>query len=223
MPLLKKAAKLADGQSHYNNPRISFNGKHWFISVGIERPEEKVELTSTVLESDLGIKVLAYVSDGTWYPNINKSAKVRNLQKRLVREQRNLSRKERENIDHSVTITGKDGKEHQKPVYERPLRECRNYQKQKAAIQAIHRKLNDIRTKYVHQVTRDIVELLPQAIVMEDLQVAALRSNRKLAKAVSEQKWAEFRRQITYKAKMKGIDLRISTFRVQNHAVTAVM
>lgn len=80
MPLLKKTAKLADGQSHYNNPRISFNGKHWFISVGIERPEEKVELTSTVLGIDLGIKVLAYVSDGTWYPNINKSAKVRNLQ-----------------------------------------------------------------------------------------------------------------------------------------------
>lgn len=160
MPLLKKTTTLADGQSHYNNPRISFNGKHWFISVGIERPEEKVELTSTVLGIDLGIKVLAYVSDGTWYPNINKSAKVRNLQKRLVREQRNLSRKERANIDHSVTITGKDGKEHQKPFYKWPLRECRNYQKQKAAIQTIHRKPNDIRTNYVHQVTRDIVDLL---------------------------------------------------------------
>lgn len=78
--LAEENRKIGDGQSHYNNPRISFNGKHWFISVGIERPEEKVELTSTVLESDLGIKVLAYVSDGTWYPNINKSAKVRNLQ-----------------------------------------------------------------------------------------------------------------------------------------------
>lgn len=49
--------ELPEGQSHYNNPRISFNGKHWFISVGIERPEEKVELTSTVLGIDVGIKV----------------------------------------------------------------------------------------------------------------------------------------------------------------------
>ena len=71
----------------------------------------------------------------------------------------------------------------------------------------VHKKLKDLRTNYVHQVTRDIVNTLPKAIVMEDLKVRNMMKNHTLAKAISEQMWSEFRRQIEYKAKMKGIEV----------------
>ncbi|OLU36393.1 transposase, partial [Erysipelotrichaceae bacterium NYU-BL-E8] len=198
---------LPEGQAHYSNPRVSYDGKHWYLSVGIEVPEEKAELTSTVLGIDLGIKVLAYLSDGSFYENINKSQWVRKLQRRLLREQRRLSRKEQANIDHYEDVIGKDGKTLRKPVYKRPLQECRNYQKQKRIVASVHKKLKDLRTDYVHKVTRDIIDTLPKAIVMEDLKVANMMKNHTLAKAVSEQMWSEFRRQIEYKARMKGIEV----------------
>ncbi len=77
--------------------------------MGIEVSEEKAELTSTVLGIDLGIKVLACLSDGTFYKNINKSPRVRKLERRLLKEQRRLSRKEQANIGHYEEIIGKDG------------------------------------------------------------------------------------------------------------------
>lgn len=199
--------ELPKEQKHYSNPRISYDGRNWYLSVCVEVPEEKAELTSTVLGIDLGIKVLAYLSDGTSYKNINKSERVKKLEKRLLREQRKLSRKEQANIDHYEDVTGKDGKTYRKPVYRRPLRECRNYQKQKKIVAGVHKKLNDLRTDYVHKVTRDIVDTLPKAIVMEDLNVRNLMKNHTLAKAISEQKWSGFRRQIEYKARMKGIEV----------------
>ncbi|WP_304937718.1 transposase, partial [Dubosiella newyorkensis] len=158
--------------------------------VGIEVPEEKAELTSTVLGIDLGIKVLAYLSDGTCYENINKSQRVRKLERRLLREQRRLSRKEQARIDHYENVIGKDGKTHRKPVYKRPLRECRNYRKQKRKVASVHKKLKDLRTDYVHKVTRDIIDTLPKAIVMEELKVRNMMKNHTLAKAVSEQMWS---------------------------------
>ncbi len=181
--------------------------------------------------------MLAYLSDGTFYENINKSPRVRKLERRLLKEQRRLSRKEQANIGHYEEIIGKDGNRHRKPVYKRPLRECRNYQKQKRTVASVHKKLKDLRTykrplrecrnyqkqkrtvasvhkklkdlrtDYVHKVTREIIDTLPKAIVMEDLKVRNMMKNHTLAKAVSEQMCAEFRRQIEYKARMKGIEV----------------
>ncbi|MGU8853690.1 RNA-guided endonuclease InsQ/TnpB family protein, partial [Clostridium perfringens] len=61
----------------YSNPRISYDNKYWYISVGIEKEEVKEDLTDVSLGIDLGLKDLAICSDGTVFKNINKSNVVR--------------------------------------------------------------------------------------------------------------------------------------------------
>ncbi|MDZ5034557.1 transposase, partial [Clostridium perfringens] len=81
----------------YSNPRISYDNKYWYISVGIEKEEVKEDLTDVSLGIDLGLKDLAICSDGTVFKNINKSNVVRKIEKRLKRLQRQVSRKYEQN------------------------------------------------------------------------------------------------------------------------------
>ncbi|MGM8309560.1 RNA-guided endonuclease InsQ/TnpB family protein, partial (plasmid) [Clostridium perfringens] len=55
----------------YSNPRISYDNKYWYISVGIEQEQIKEDLTDVSLGIDLGLKNLAICSDGTVFKNIN--------------------------------------------------------------------------------------------------------------------------------------------------------
>ena len=53
----------------YTNPRISFDGKYWFISVGLEKEQAIVELTTESIGIDVGIKDLAICSNGMTFKN----------------------------------------------------------------------------------------------------------------------------------------------------------
>jgi putative transposase len=93
------------------------------------------------------------------------------------------------------------------PIYERPLLDCRNIQKQKQVIKLLYRKLNNIRTNHIHQTTTEIVKTKPSRIVMETLNITGMMKNKHLAKAIAEQKMYEFKRQIQYKSELYGIEL----------------
>ena len=108
--------KLPKGKK-YSNPRISYDGKYWYISVGYELKEPKIVLTNESIGIDLGIKDLAICSNGKVYKNINKSHEVKRLKKKLKRKQRSLSRKIEANTKNRKTIKGC-----QYPIYERPLK-----------------------------------------------------------------------------------------------------
>ena len=77
----------------YCNPRVSFDGKYWYLSVGIEQAFEKEKLTDEIIGIDLGITTLAVCSNGNKVKNINKIKEVRKIEKRLRRLQRSVSRK----------------------------------------------------------------------------------------------------------------------------------
>ena len=81
----------------YSNPRISYDNKYWYISVGIEQEEIREELTDVSLGVDLGLKALAICSDGTVYKNINKTYVVKKIEKRLKRLQKQVDRKYEKN------------------------------------------------------------------------------------------------------------------------------
>ena len=77
----------------YINPRVSFDGKYWYISVGIEKEQPIVELTDESIGIDVGIKDLAICSNGMTFKNVNKTKRVKKLEKRLCRLQRKISKK----------------------------------------------------------------------------------------------------------------------------------
>lgn len=189
--------------SHYKNPRISFDGKYWYLSFSYEVPDISVDLTDLVIGVDLGVKNLATLSTGEFIENINKSRRVKQLEKQLRREQRHLARQMQANTKGYLT-TANGGK---KPIYKRPLELCSNVQETKCKIKLIHRKLHSIRMNHLHQTTFYLVKQLPKGIVIEDLNVKGMLKNKHLAKHIQNAMFYEFRRQLEYKCLQYGIYL----------------
>ena len=192
--------------SHYKNPRISFDGKYWYLSFSYEIPDILVERTDLVIGVDLGIKTLATLSTGDVIENINKSNRVKQLEKQLRREQRHLARQLQANTKGYIT-TAKGGR---KPTYKRSLDLCSNIQNTKRKIKLLYRKLSSIRLNHVHQATSRIVKQLPKGIVIEDLNVRGMMKNKYLAKHIQNSMFYEFRRQLGYKCSEYGIQLIIA-------------
>ncbi len=117
---------------------------------------------------------------------------MRKLKKKLKRLQRQISKKYEKN---------KKGKEFVK---------TKNIIKLEKQIQHIHRRLANIRNNYLHQTTTSIVKTKPYRIVIEDLAVSNMMKNKHLSKAISEQGFYEFKRQLEYKCKFRGIKLVIA-------------
>lgn len=195
---VKTSEPLPKIKGKYKNPHISFDGKHWYLSIGYEVKPQKIELSDESIGIDLGIKDLAILSTGKVYKNINKTRRIKQLKKRLRREQRKVSRKIEGNI------TKRDSR--QRPIWKRPLNECKNIKRQNKRIRLIYKKLTDIRNNYLHQTTTEIVKTKPSRIVMEDLNVRGMMKNRHLSQAIAEQKFYEFKRQIKYKCEYYGIE-----------------
>lgn len=189
--------------THYKNPRISFDGKYWYLSFSYEVPDISVDLTDLVIGVDLGVKNLATLSTGEFIENINKSRRVKQLEKQLRREQRHLARQMQANTKGYLT-TANGGR---KPIYKRPLELCSNIQETKRKIKLIHRKLHSIRMNHLHQTTFYLVKQLPKGIVIEDLNVKGMLKNRHLAKHIQNAMFYEFRRQLEYKCLQYGIYL----------------
>ena len=170
---------------------VSIKADRYYVSVLIEIPDQTIASNSSEgIGIDLGLKDFVIVSNGKTYKNINKSAKLRKLEKKLIREQRSLSRKY-ENL--------KKGGSTQK----------RNIQKQKLKIQKLHHRIDNIRTDYINKIIAEIVKTKPSHITIEDLNVSGMMKNKHLSKAVASQKFYEFRTKLEAKCKENGIELRI--------------
>lgn len=173
----------------YSNPRISHDGKYWYLSVGIEEEQDEIELNSDlVIGIDLGIKDLAVCSNELVFNNINKTKEVMKIEKRLRRLQRKVSRKYEMN---------KEGN--------RFVKTC-NTVKIEKQIRILHRRLKNIRSNHIHQSTNTIVKTKPSMVVMEDLNVSGMMKNQHLAKALANQKLYEFIRQMKYKCEKYHIE-----------------
>lgn len=178
----------------YSNPHISFDGKYWYISVGVERELPKVKLTDESIGIDVGVKDLAICSNGMTFKNINKTKEVKRLKKVLKRKQRKVSRK------YEINKIKKGGENRCQ------FKKTNNIIKLEKEIRLLHRRLTNIRSNHIHQATNKIVKIKPSRVVMETLNIKGMMKNRHLSKAIAEQCLYEFKRQIKYKCKKYGIE-----------------
>lgn len=175
----------------FTNPRISYINGKWMLSFGMECENQAPELTDKPMGIDLGVKDLAVAEfDGEMlqFHNINKSKQMRALKKRLVHIQRSISRKYEQNKVGSKYVKTK------------------NIEKEEAKLRKIYARMSNIRNNYIHQTTHKLVSMRPCRVVMEDLNVRGMMKNRHLAKAVREQCFHEFLRQMQYKCEWNGIE-----------------
>lgn len=174
-------------ESNYINPRVSYDGIHWFVSVCIETDHTIEAAKNKGVGIDLGIKSLAVGSDGHEYKNINKTEKVRKLKKRQRRLQRKISKK---------YIKNKKGESYCK---------TNNIIKAEKRLLKLNHRLTGIRHNYIHQTTAEIIKRKPSFIVLENLNVSGMMKNKHLAKSIQEQNFYEFYRQIKYKSEWNVI------------------
>ena len=177
----------------YSNPRITYDGLNWSVSVGIEVGDMTINKpVSEPIGVDVGIKDLAVISTGKVYKNVNKTKSVKKANKRLKRLQKQASRQYDKNYKNKIKGKGK------------------NLLKLEKQINKTYKRLTNIRNNHIHQATMELVKTKPECIVIEDLNISGMIKNRYLSKAIAQQKLYEFRRQLEYKCSWYGVKLIIA-------------
>lgn len=164
----------------------------YFISILVE---EQFGKTSKVnnnegLGIDLGLKDFATISNKQVFKNINKSIKVKKLEKSLKRQQKSLSRK----FENKKRKGGET---------------ANNIQKNILKVKRLHRKLRNIRIEYVKHCVNSLVKLSPKFITIEDLNIRGMLKNRHLSKAISKQNFYYFRLFLTQQCNKNNIEIRV--------------
>ena len=189
LPTSKQGYRIKSGT-------VSCKAGRYYVSVLIDMPDrEKPQLKDGGIGIDLGVK-----SNHTIKRNINKTAKLKKLEKQLKREQCCLSRK----YEESKKYNKKKGES-----YREQHVSGQNIQKQVLKVQKLHQRIDQIRTDYINQCVNEIVKAKPSYITMEDLNIKGMMRNRHLSKAVASQKFYEFRVKLEAKSREWGIEVRI--------------
>lgn len=189
---LAECGRIPTKNVKYTNPRIKYDGLNWYITVGVEYEEYTCLPTNEAIGIDLGIKDLAICSDGNTYKNMNKTQKVKKLEKRKRRLQRSISRSYEKN---------KKGESYCKTD---------NVIKKEKKLLRLNRRLTNIRHDHLHKTTSEIIKRKPSFICIEDLNISGMMKNKHLSKVVQQQGFYEFRRQIEYKSAWNTIPVIIA-------------
>ena len=185
IPTTKDGWKIRSGT-------VSVKAGRYYVSALVEVPDAEISNNGNEgIGIDLGLKDLAVVSNGKTYKNINKSERIKKLEKQLRREQRCLSRKY-ENLKKGGTT------------------QRANIHKQKLKVQKLHHRIDNIRTDHINKIIAETVKTKPSYVTIEDLNVSGMMKNRHLSKAVASQKFYEFGRKLKAKCRENGIEVRIA-------------
>lgn len=171
------------------NVTVSFGQGKWFVSIQTEREVDKPVHPSTgMVGIDMGIARFATLSDGSYFAPLNS---FKRQEKALEKAQRAMSRKQKFS---------------------------NNWKKAKVNVQKIHARIGNARRDYLHKATTTISKNHAM-VCIEDLQVRKMsksasgstetpgrnvKAKSGLNKAILDQGWYEFRRQLDYKLAWNG-------------------
>ncbi|WP_212841851.1 IS607 family element RNA-guided endonuclease TnpB [Catellatospora sp. IY07-71] len=183
----KLQRRLAAGTARILSATVSFARGRWFVSFQVEviRDARAPALTDTVVGVDLGVRHLAVLADSTgdirYVPNPghydNALARLRRLSRRVSRRR------------------GPDRRAGRAP--------SRRWVKADAERNRVHHRVANLRTDALHKLTTAIrAEYV--TVVVEDLNVAGMVANRRLARKVADAGFGQIRRQIEYKGEWAG-------------------
>lgn len=171
------------------NVTVSQSCGKWFVSIQTEREiQAPVPKATSAVGIDMGVTRFATLSDGTFYAPLNS---FKRHEDRLRKAQQAMSRKTKFST---------------------------NWKKAKARVQRIHFRIGNARRDYLHKSTTAISQNHAM-VCIEDLQVRNMsksaagtteqpgkhvRAKSGLNKAILDQGWFEFRRQLDYKLAWAG-------------------
>ena len=182
--------KFEINQFGFKNVRLSKEGNKYYVSFSLEIESQEKELNEYKLGIDLGIKehAVCFCNNESYFlRNINKDEKMKKLFREVKLLQRSISRKYLQNKQGNKFIKTK------------------NILKEEEKLRKLYRKISNIRRNYIHQITRSLVNLLPQEIIVETLNVSGMLKNHRLAKHIQQQNFFTFKQILKYKAEWLNI------------------
>lgn len=170
---------------------ISIVNGRYYVSVLYEAQDPApIQPTGEPLGMDVGLKNLAVLSDGTVFMNINKTNRLRKLEKRKRRIERMITRR-------YLANKGKD-----------KVHGWHNYRKAIMEKWRIERRLNNRRVEYMKWVCAQVVRRQPSSLIIEHLNVKGMMKNRHLAPALHKQGLSVFLELVEQVCHKHGIELR---------------
>ncbi|MGH3800143.1 MAG: IS607 family element RNA-guided endonuclease TnpB [Pseudonocardiaceae bacterium] len=179
----KLARHVEAGTARIRSATLSHQRGRWHVSFSVELPdvEPAPRDGGRVVGVDLGIKHLAVLSTGETVPNPRH---LDHAQRELRRAQRVCARRR-----------GPDRRTRQVP--------SNRWHKARARADRVHARVASLRRDAQHKLTSRLVAEF-DTIAVEDLAVANMVRNRRLARRIADASWAEIRRQLTYKTERAG-------------------
>nr|WP_238363253.1 IS607 family element RNA-guided endonuclease TnpB [Actinopolymorpha pittospori] len=174
---------LREGSARIICATIRFERGRWFVSFTVEQslPELTPTRPDAAVGVDLGIKTLATISEG---PPVENPRHYIQAQQKLARLSRRVSRRR-----------GPDRRTGQAA--------SKRWQRANAQRNRVHHRVADQRRDAIHKLTTRLASTYA-TVVVEDLNVTGMLSNRKLARHIADAGFGDFRRQLEYKAERFG-------------------
>ena len=160
------------------NVSVTRTSDHWFVSFNVAHTPKQNIKTSNCVGVDLGIKTLVTLSDGTVFQAVKPYKRHKH---KLKLAQRRVSKKFQKGAK----------------------KQSKNYGKAQAKVARLHARIANIRADALHNLTTHLAQNHSR-IVIEDLNVRGISENHRLASAILDGGFFEFRRQLLYKAGWYG-------------------